>query len=74
MHRLPSLLRWLPLALALMLVGGCARYKVTFTNQTTSTARGKPKHDKKAGTITFKDAKGNRQTVPAFSVETIEPY
>jgi ABC-type Fe3+-hydroxamate transport system substrate-binding protein len=74
MNRCFWLLRLLPLALVLVLAGGCARYKVTFTNQTTSTSRGRPKHDQKAGTITFKDAKGNKQTVPAFAVESIEPY
>ena len=74
MKRCVWLLRLLPLVLVLVLAGGCARYKVTFTNQTTSTARGRPKHDQKTGTITFKDAKGNKQTVPAFSVESIEPY
>jgi hypothetical protein len=74
MKRFSCLLRLALLCLTPALAGGCARYKVTFTNQTTSTARGRPKHDQKAGTITFKDAKGNKQTVPAFSVETIEPY
>jgi ABC-type Fe3+-hydroxamate transport system substrate-binding protein len=74
MKRPVWLLRLLLLSIVLSLAGGCARYKVTFTNQTTTTSRGRPKHDQKSGTITFKDAKGNKQTVPAFSVESIEPY
>ena len=74
MTRFASLLRLSFLSLALVLAGGCARYKVTFTNQTTSTSHGKPRHNKADGTITFKDAKGNKQIVPAFAVESIEPY
>ncbi|MFM1767534.1 MAG: hypothetical protein RJA22_63 [Verrucomicrobiota bacterium] len=65
------------LILAVLAAGwltGCARYKVVFTNQTTTTSRGKPRFNKEAGTITFKDGRGVKQTVPAFSVETIEPY
>ena len=62
------------LAALLLPAAGCARYKVTFANQSVTTSRGKPKHDKENGTIVFKDATGKKQVIPAFTIQTIEPY
>jgi hypothetical protein len=60
---------------ALLLTPGCVRhYKVTLDNQQVTTTHGKPKVDQKRGVVTFKDAEGQRRTVPIFTVKQIEPY
>ena len=61
-------------ALALLLTPGCApRYKITLTNNHVVTSHGKPKWDKKQGTVSFTDAEGRKQVVPWINVRSWEP-
>jgi hypothetical protein len=60
--------------LSLVVAGGCVRrYEITFTNQKVITSHGKPKVDKKSGTIRFKDVEGRQHEVPSFNILQIAP-
>ena len=60
--------------LSLVVTAGCVRrYEITLTNQKVITAHGKPKVDKKQGTVRFKDAEGRQHVVPSFNILEIAP-
>ena len=62
------------LALLIAITVGCAnRYKITLTNGNTITTRSKPKLDKESGAYRFKNAKGERDSIPGFRIKEIEP-
>lgn len=54
---------------------GCAhRYDVTMVNGMTITHVSKPKLDKEKGVYTFKNIKGQTETIPAARVVEIAPH
>ena len=60
--------------LALLLMPGCAsRYQMTLSNQHVVTTHGKPKVDKKLGTVSYTDAEGKKHVIPSITVLKIEP-
>jgi hypothetical protein len=62
------------LALALVLLPGCAmrHYDITLTNGTVIGARGKPKHER--GYYVFTDLQGQTQQFPEYRVSEIAPH
>jgi uncharacterized lipoprotein YajG len=56
----------------LILVSGCARYKITLTNGNVITAKSRPKLDEVTNMYYFKDAEGKDTWIPRIRVREIE--
>ena len=61
--------------LTLVLMAGCVRrYEITLANQRKITTHGKPKVDKKLGTVRYKDVEGQVHVIPTFTIQEIAPH
>ena len=66
--------RMLFLMLAAALCGGCrSAYKMTLTDGSVMTVRGKPQYDASRGCFIYRDGNGNKQMISAVTVREVKP-